>query len=109
VTRREFCFAAAASLALPALAAAHPGHAHRTMGVVETIHENHLVVKDPKGNSTTFTLNAKTRIRRDKTILKASDIKVGDRVIVVYNENKDKDGKTTVTVTEVQLGANTTT
>jgi hypothetical protein len=69
------------------------------------IHENHLEVKDAEGKAITFTLDAKTRIRRGKSILKIADIKTGDRVVVVSNESKGKDGKATVTVTEVQLGA----
>ena len=106
MTRREFCLTTAI-VTLPGLAWAHPGHAHKTMGVVTTIHENHLEVKDTKGNATTFTLDEKTRIRRGKTILKLSDIKAGDRVIVVSNETKGKDGKPVITVTEVQLGTAT--
>jgi hypothetical protein len=78
------------------------------MGVVAVIHENHLEVKDPKGNTSTFTLDAKTRIRRQKAILKPADIKVGDRVVVVTSETKDKAGKSIVTVTEVQVGTATT-
>jgi hypothetical protein len=103
VTRRDFCLAATA-LMVPAVVSAHPGHAHKTMGVVAMIHENHLEVKDTQGKSVTFTLDAKTRVRRGKTILKAGDIKQGDRVIVVTNEIKGKDGKAVVNVTEVQLG-----
>jgi hypothetical protein len=103
VTRRTF-IVSAALLALPLVAVAHPGHAHKTMGVVSVIHENHLEVKDAQGKASTFTLDAKTRIRRGKAILKVADIKAGDRVIVVTNETKGKDGKTTVVVTEVQLG-----
>ena len=106
MTRRDFCLTAA-MLTVPAAIWAHPGHAHRTMGVVTTVHENHLEVKDPKGKATTFTLDDKTRVRRGKTILKSSDIKTGDRVIVVYTETKDKEGKTLVKVTEVQLGVAT--
>lgn len=94
-------------LALPALAVAHPGHAHKTMGVVSVIHENHLEVKDTQGKATTFTLDAKTRIRRGKAVLTAADIKTGDRVIVVTAETKGKDGKAVLTVTEVQLGTAT--
>lgn len=106
MTRRNFCLTAA-MLTVPAFVWAHPGHAHKTMGVVTMIHENHLEVKDTKGNATTFTLDAKTRIRRGKTILTAADIKTGDRVIVVTNETKGKDGKPVITVTEVQLGTAT--
>lgn len=94
--------------AVPALSAAHPGHSHKVMGVVSMIHENHLEVKDTKDKASTFTLDENTRVRRGKAILKAADIKVGDRVIVVYAEAKDeKTGKTSVTVTEVQLGTAT--
>jgi hypothetical protein len=103
VTRRNLLLSAV-MLALPAFLFAHPGHAHKTMGVVTVVHENHLEVKDAKGKATTFTLDAKTRIRRGKAILKAEDIKTGDRVVVVTNETKDKNGKATVLVTEVQLG-----
>ena len=98
-----------AVIVVPALTAAHPGHAHKVMGVVSMIHENHLEVKDAKDKATTFALDDKTRVRRGKAILKAADIKVGDRVVVVYSETKDeKTGKASVTVTEVQLGAATT-
>jgi hypothetical protein len=93
---------------LPALLWAHPGHAHKTMGVVATIHENHLEVKDTQGKTVTFTLDAKTRIRRGKTVLKPADIKAGDRVVVLSTESKDKAGSAVVTVTEVQLGTATT-
>jgi hypothetical protein len=103
VTRRQF-IAITIMLAVPAVGLAHPGHAHKTMGVVTVIHENHLEVKDAQGKATTFTLDAKTRIRRGKSLLKIADIKTGDRVVVVSNESKGKDGKSTVTVTEVQLG-----
>ena len=97
-----------AVMAFPILSAAHPGHSHKVMGVVSVIHENHLEVKDVKGKASTFTLDDKTRVRRGKTILKIADIKVGDRAIVVYAESKDeKSGKTSVTVTEVQLGTAT--
>jgi hypothetical protein len=110
VTRRTLLsmFGMLALVAAPALSAAHPGHAHKVMGVVSMIHENHLEVKDTKDKASTFTLDEKTRVRRGKTILTAADIKVGDRVIVVYAETKDeKTGKTSVTVTEVQLGTAT--
>jgi hypothetical protein len=107
VTRRTL-LAIVALIALPVVSGAHPGHAHKVMGVVSMIHENHLEVKDAKGKATTFTLDDKTRIRRGKAILKTADIKVGDRAIVAYTETKDeKTGKPLVTVTEVQLGTTT--
>lgn len=106
MTRRDFCLTTIV-LTLPAITWAHPGHTHKTMGVVTTVHENHLEVKDTDGKAVTFTLDAKTRIRRGKTVLKASDIKAGDRVVVVTSETKGKDGKAILTVTDVQLGTAT--
>ena len=107
MTRRTLLFSFAL-LAVPVLSAAHPGHTHKTMGVVAAIHDNHLEVKDAKGQVSSFTLDAKTRVRRGKAILKVADIEVGDRVIVVATETKDeKTGKPIVTVTEVQLGTAT--
>jgi hypothetical protein len=95
----------AAFLAVPVAALAHPGHTHKVMGVVSMVHENHLEVTDAKGKTTTFTLAEKTRIRRAKAIVKTSDIKVGDRVVVTTRETKDKAGKSTIIVVDVQLGA----
>lgn len=107
MTRRTL-LTLAVLLTIPSLSLAHPGHTHKVMGVVSTIHENHLEVKDTKGKASTFTLDSKTRIRRGKTILQMSDIKVGDRVIVVTVETKDaKTGDATVSVTEVQVGTAT--
>ena len=91
-------------LALSPAVAAHPGHAHKVMGVVSTIHENHLVVKDAKDKETSFTLDVKTKITRGRTALRSSEIKVGDRVVVTYEETKDKNGKTVATVKTVQVG-----
>jgi hypothetical protein len=91
-------------LLTPAVLPAHEGHDHKIMGVVSVIHENHLEVKDLKGKATSLVLGTATRIRRGKMIVRSADIKVGDRVVVVYRETKDKAGKVTVTVREVQLG-----
>ena len=95
----------AAALVVPAFALAHEGHTHKLMGVVSTMHENHLEVKDAKGKASTFTLDEKTKVRRGTKILKAADIKAGDRVVVLSKETKDKAGKVTGNVVEVQLGA----
>ena len=84
---------------------AHEGHAHKTMGVVTMVHDNHVEVKDLKDKTTTFTLDEKTKITRGRTALRAADIKVGERVVVTYQQVKDRAGKITVVVKAVQLGA----
>jgi hypothetical protein len=92
-----------AALAIPAYARAHEGHAHKVMGTVATLHENHLEVKATDGKRSTITLNEKTTILRGKTKVKAEDIKTGERVVVTATETKGKDGKTTMIASEVRL------
>jgi len=92
-----------AALAVPAYVRAHEGHAHKVMGIVATLHENHLEVKATDGKSSTITLNAKTKILRGKTKAKVEDIKPGERVVVTATETKGKDGKTTMIATEIRL------
>jgi len=83
---------------------AHEGHAHKVMGTVSVIHENHLEVKDKDDKTSTFVLNEKTKILRGKSLVKATEIKEGDRVVVTASEEKGADGKTTLVATEVRLG-----
>jgi hypothetical protein len=98
-----------AVLVIAAPAFAHPGHDHKVMGTIAVLHENHLEVKDAQGKSTALLLDAKTKIVRGKVAVKVADLKVGDRVVVTAAENKGKDGKTTLTVKLIQVGAATAT
>jgi hypothetical protein len=98
------------ALAIPRYVLAHQGHAHKVMGTVSTLHENHLEVKATDGKTSTITVNEKTKILRGKAKAKLDDIKPGERVVVTAMETKGKDGKATMIATEVRLGdANTTT
>lgn len=97
------------ALAIPGYTLAHEGHAHKVMGTVTTLHENHLQVKATDGKTSTITLNEKTKILRGKAKVKVDDIKPGERVVVTAMESKGKDGKTTMVATEVRLGALSTT
>lgn len=83
---------------------AHEGHAHKVMGTVSVIHENHLEVKDTAAKTSTFTLNEKTKILKGKAVVKATEIKEGDRVVVTAAEEKGVDGKTILVAKEVRLG-----
>lgn len=82
---------------------AHEGHAHKTMGVVSMIHENHLEVTDLKDQKKTFVLDESTKITRGKTRVRLAEIKVGDRVVVAYQQVKDKAGKVTEVVKTVDV------
>jgi hypothetical protein len=98
-------FALVAALAIPGSATAHPGHPHKVMGTVTTLHDNHLEVKATDGKTWAITLNDKTRILRGKTQATTDTIKAGERVVVTAIETKGKDGKATMVATEVRLAA----
>ena len=83
---------------------AHEGHAHKIMGTVSAIHDNHLEVKATDGKTATMTITEKTKVVRGKAVLKASDIRTGDRVVVTATETKGKDGKTSLVANQIQLG-----
>ena len=102
-------FALIAALAIPGYTHAHEGHAHKVMGTVTALHENHFEVKATDGKTSTITLNEKTKILRGKATLKADEIKPGERVVVTATETKGKDGKATMIATEVRLGTVNTT
>jgi hypothetical protein len=107
---RRFRLGAAlvAALAIPGYALAHEGHAHKVMGMVTTLYENHLEVKTKDGKTSMITLNEKTKILRGKAKLTVEALKPGERVVTAM-ETKAEDGKTMTVASEVRLGtANTT-
>lgn len=106
MTRRAMC-AAVVMLGFSALAAAHEGHDHKIMGTVSAVQDHRVEVKAVKdGTLSILTVNEKTRIVRDKTVLKVSDIKVGDRVVVTASEQKDASGKSLLVAKEIRVGQN---
>ena len=88
------------ALALPAVTWAHEGHSEKVMGTVSSMQDNHVMVKTTAGKTVMVMLDAKTTITRGKTILKAADVKVGDRVVAEGPLEKDM-----LMATSVQLGA----
>lgn len=94
-----------AAMIVPA-ALAHEGHEHKVMGTVSVIHQNHLEVKAAAdGKLTTVTLNEKTKILRDKAAVSRESIKVGERVVVTYVQEKDGTGKEVQVAKEVRLSS----
>jgi hypothetical protein len=89
------------ALALPALALAHEGHAHRVMGTVTAFDaaSNHLQVKTTDGRMLDLNVDAGTRYRKGKAAAAAGDLTPGTRVVVSYMEKSS-----VKTVTEVLVG-----
>ena len=86
MTRRAMVGMGAAALAALAITmvplAAHPGHDHKILGTVVTVAADRLVVKDREGKDITITLNAATKVIRDKKPVRLEDVKPGVRVVV---------------------------
>jgi len=89
-----------AALAMPAVGWAHEGHSEKVMGTVSSVDGNHVMVKTTAAKTVMLMLDAKTKITRGKTVLKAADVKVGDRVVAEGPLEKDM-----LMATSVQLGA----
>ena len=89
-----------ACLALPAGLLAHEGHTHKAMGTVAKVEKERLEVKATDGKTVSFALSDKTRVERGGAESKASALKVGDRVVVEYEE-----AGSTRAATKIRVGA----
>ena len=90
----------ATALALPAVARAHGGHAHKVMGTVSSVDGAHVTVKTTDGKTVMVMINAKTNITQGKTKLTAAALKAGDRVVAEGTEEKEM-----IMATVVRVGA----
>ncbi len=70
--------------------AAHPGHDHKVLGTVVTVAADRLVVKDREGKDITITLNAATKVIKDKKPVRLDEVKPGVRVVVTAATNEQK-------------------
>ena len=97
----------AAGAIASAPAVAHEGHAHKLMGTVAVVHDNHIEVKTTDGSTATVSLTKDTKVLRGQSVLKAPDIRIGDRVVVTATETKGHDGKTSLVASQIRLGGAT--
>ena len=88
-----------AVLAIPAVGWAHEGHSEKVMGTVSSVDGNHVMVKTTAAKTVMVMLDAKTKITRGKTTLKAADVKIGDRIVAEGPLEKDM-----LMATSLQLG-----
>lgn len=71
------------------IAGAHEGHEHKLMGTIERFDKDRLEVKDATGRPVGFVLNDKTVYLRGEKATTASNLQVGERVVVEYREAAD--------------------
>jgi hypothetical protein len=84
---------------------AHEGHLHRLMGTVAAIHGERLQVKATTGETSEVVVNDKTKILRGVAAQKASEIKPGERVVIVMTESKDRAGNLVLIAKEIRLAS----
>jgi co-chaperonin GroES (HSP10) len=89
--RKAFVATAVVTLvAASGLVLAHEGHEHKIMGKVVTIEEKKIEVESTDGKKVSAVLSADTKYLRDKAPAARADVKVGERVVIVVVEEKDK-------------------
>jgi len=76
------------SLALPAFLAAHEKHEHKVMGTVAKVEQDQLEIEVNDGESLEIQLTAKTQYKQGESSASAQDIRVSERVVVFYLEEK---------------------
>ena len=86
--------------AFPGWLAAHEGHAHKVMGTVAVVDATHLEIDAKDGTRVSILLIPETRYLKEKTPVTATEVKVGQRVVVTMAEAAGKK-----TAKEVLLGA----
>lgn len=83
-----------------AVASAHGSNAHKVLGVVKEVHEEHLMVTTREGKEVTLILTARTKYEKAGKAATRSDLAAGARISVQLEE----DDKTAATV---KIGSST--
>ena len=102
--RRLVAMTLVAAFAIAGRVLAHEGHEHKVMGKVVAIDEKTITVEALDAKKLTGVLSAETKYIRDKTFVARTDVKLGERVVVVVVEGE----KEAQNVKQVLLGAGNT-
>ena len=90
----------AVTVAVSGVAMAHPGHEHKIMGTVTIAAADHVMVKDKDGKDAMASITKDTKFVRAKKPMKATDIKVGMRIVITAMTD-EKDDKSIAKVIEL--------
>jgi hypothetical protein len=84
---------------------AHEGHLHKLMGTVTAVRGERLQIKATTGETSEIVVNDKTKILRGVTTQNASDIKTGERIVVMTTESKERAGNAVLIAKEIRLAS----
>jgi hypothetical protein len=94
-----------AVLACASVALAHEGHLHKVMGTVVAADVSKLDVKGSDGKTLSLVVDAATKVARGTTVIKAADLKAGERVVAAYMPMKGPNGAEMLMAKDVKAAA----
>jgi hypothetical protein len=83
---------------------AHEGHLHKVMGTVVAADAAKLEVKGTDGKTLALVVDASTKVARGTTVIKAADLKAGERVVAAYMPMKGPNGAEMLMAKDVRVG-----
>jgi hypothetical protein len=92
-------------LAFASVALAHEGHLHKAMGTVVVADAAKIDVKGTDGKTLTLVVDGSTKVARGTTVIKAADLKAGERVVAAYMPMKGPDGAEMLMAKDVKAAA----
>lgn len=87
--RKKSLIIALAVALVAVVAAAHEGHHHTAMGVVKAVDEEHISLTTKDDTTETFELTDETTFTRGDVEVSHDDAAVGERAVVVYEEENE--------------------
>jgi hypothetical protein len=87
------------------IALAHEGHLHKVMGTVVAADAAKLDVKGTDGKTLSLVVDAATKVVRGTAVIKAVDLKAGERVVAAYMPMKGPDGSEMLMAKDVKAAA----
>jgi hypothetical protein len=103
--KQRFSLACLAFLILAGTALAHEGHLHHVMGTVVAAAAARLDVKGTDGKALVLVVDGATKIVRGTTVIKATDLHSGERVVATYMPMKGSDGSEMFMAKDVKTAA----
>jgi hypothetical protein len=105
--RRRLSSISLALLVLTAVAVAHEGHLHHVMGTVVAAGAARLDVKGTDGKTLVLVIDGTTKVVRGTTVIKATDLHSGERVVATYMPMKGSGGSEMLMAKDVKASAPT--
>jgi hypothetical protein len=105
--RRSFIpsISLAALLACASVALPPEVHLHKLMGTVVAADAAKVDVKGTHGKTLSLVVDASTKVARGTTVIKAADLKAGERVVAAYMPMKGPDGAEMLMAKDVKAAA----